>query len=116
MLKWFKIDKFTTNTGKHECLSKTMSNVFLGTIRTLRYEDGELGRRRGWMSKTRWGPVVPAKNNILKSKQFSNGKAAAIFLSRTNMSTIKDARTILLESYLDDVIDDDEFILLLSMR
>ena len=37
----------------------------------------------------------------------------AIFLSRTNMSTFKDARTLLLESYLDGVIDDDdEFILL----
>ena len=35
----------------------------------------------------------------------------AIFLSRTNMSTFKDARTLLLESYLDGVIDDDEFIL-----
>ena len=30
----------------------------------------------------------------------------AIFVSRTNMSTFKDARTFLLESYLDGVIDD----------
>ena len=36
----------------------------------------------------------------------------AIFVSRTNMSTFKDARTFLLESYLDGVIDDGEFILL----
>ena len=28
------------------------------------------------------------------------------------MSTFKDARTVLLESYLDGVIDDDKFILL----
>ena len=28
---------------------------------TLRYEDGEPGRRRGWMRKTRSSPVVPAK-------------------------------------------------------
>ena len=36
----------------------------------------------------------------------------AIFFSRTNMSTFKDARTLLPESFLDGVIDDDEFILL----
>ena len=79
---------------------------------TLRYEDGELGRRRGWMGKTRSSPVVHAKNKILKIKQFSLGTATAIFLSQTNMSTFKDARTVLLESYLDGVIDDDKFILL----
>ena len=55
---------------------------------------------------------MPAKNKILKSKQFSLGTATAMFLSQTNMSTFKDARTFLLESYLDVVIDDDEFILL----
>ena len=55
---------------------------------------------------------MPAKNKILKSKQFSLGTATAIFLSQTNMSTFKDSRTFLLESYLDVVIDDDEFILL----
>ena len=55
---------------------------------------------------------MPAKNKILKSKQFSLGTATAIFLSQTNMSTFKDARAFLLESYLDVVIDDDEFILL----
>ena len=38
---------------------------------TLRSEDEELGRRRGWMGKTRWSPVMSAKNKILKSKQFS---------------------------------------------
>ena len=81
-------------------------------IGTLRYEDGELGRRRGWMGKTRSSPVVHAKNKILKIKQFSLGTATAIFLSQTNMSTFKDARTVLLESYLDGVIDDDKFILL----
>ena len=32
------------------------------------------------------------------------------------MSTFKDARTFLLESYLDGVIDDDEFILLCRMK
>ena len=70
-------------------------------LRTLRYEDGELGRRRGWMMKTRSSAVVSAKNKILKSKQFSLGTATAIFLSGTNMSTFKDARTLLLESYDD---------------
>ena len=55
---------------------------------------------------------MPAKNKILKNKQFSLGTATVIFLSRTNISTFKDARTLLLESYLDGVIDDDEFILL----
>ena len=64
------------------------------------------------MSKTRSSPVVSAKNKILKSKQFSLGTATAIFLSRTDMSTLKDLRTFLLESYLDGLIDDDEFILL----
>ena len=81
-------------------------------IGTLRYEDGEPGRRRGWMRKTRSSPVVPAQKKILKSKQFSLGTATAIFLSQTNMSTFKDARTFLLKSYLDVVIDDDAFILL----
>ena len=59
-------------------------------------------------------PVVSAKNKILKGRQFSLGTATAISLSQTNMSTLKDARTLLLESYLDvvNVIDDDEFILL----
>ena len=33
----------------------------------------------------------------------------AIFLSQTNMSTFKDARTFLLESYVNGVIDGDEF-------
>ena len=60
----------------------------------------------------RSSPVVPAKTKILKSKQFSLGTAMAIFLSQTNMSTFKDARTFLLESYVNGVIDDDEFILL----
>ena len=55
---------------------------------------------------------MPAKKKILKSKQFSLGTATAIFLSQTNMSTFKHARTFLLKSYLDVVIDDDEFILL----
>ena len=64
------------------------------------------------MSKTRSSPVVSAKNKILKSKQFSLGMATAIFLSQTNMSTLKDLRTLLLESYVDGMIDDDEFILL----
>ena len=86
--------------------------VFPRIIGTLRYEDGELGLRRGWMSKTRSSPVVSAKNKILKSKQFSLGMATAIFLSQTNMSTLKDLRTLLLESYVDGMIDDDEFILL----
>ena len=36
----------------------------------------------------------------------------AISLSPTNMLTFKDARTLLLESYLDGVIGDDEFILI----
>ena len=95
------------------------SNLIVGVfprlgfiLGTLRYEDGELGRRRGWMGKTRSSPVVHAKNKILKIKQFSPGTATAIFLSQTNMSTFKDARTVRLESYLDGVIDDDEFILL----
>jgi len=78
---------------------------------TLRYEDGELGRRRGCMRKTGSSPVAPAKNKILKSKQFSLRTATAIFLSQTNMSTFKDARAVLLESYLDGVIDDDKIIL-----
>ena len=64
------------------------------------------------MSKTRSSPVVPTKNKILKSRQFSLGTATAIFLSRTDMSTFKDARALLLESYLDFVTDDDELILL----
>ena len=55
---------------------------------------------------------MPAKNKILENKQFSLGTATAIFLSRKNISIFKDARTLLLESYLDGVIDDDEFILL----
>ena len=55
---------------------------------------------------------MPAKNKILKSKQFSLRTATAIFLSQTNMSTFKDARTVLLESCLDGVIDDDKIILL----
>ena len=38
--------------------------------------------------------------------------ATAISLSPTNMLTFKDARTLLLESYLDGVIGDDEFILI----
>ena len=62
------------------------------------------------MSKTRSSYVVPAKNKILKSKQFSLGTTTAIFLSRTDMSTFKEARTLILESYLDRVIDDDELI------
>ena len=66
----------------------------------------------GVVGKTRSSPVVHAKNKILKIKQFSLGTATAIFLSQTNMSTFKDARTVLLESYLDGVIDDDKFILL----
>ena len=66
----------------------------------------------GGMGKTRSSPVLHAKNKILKIKQFSLGTAMAIFLSQTNMSTFKDARTVLLESYLDGVIDDDKFILL----
>ena len=65
------------------------------------------------MSKTRSSPVVPVKNKILKGKQISLGTAMAISLSQTNMSTLKDARALLLEIYLDvvNVIDDDEFIL-----
>ena len=55
---------------------------------------------------------MPAKNKILKSKQFLLGTAMEIFLSQTNMSTFKDVRTFLLESYLDGAIDDGEFILL----
>ena len=55
---------------------------------------------------------MPAKNKILKNKQLSLGTATAIFLSRKNISIFKDARTLLLESYLDGVIDEDEFILL----
>ena len=51
---------------------------------------------------------MPAKNKILKSKHFSLGTATAIFLSRTNLSTFKDARTLLLESFLDGVIEDEE--------
>ena len=66
----------------------------------------------GMDEEARSSPVVPAKNKMLNSKQFSLGRATAIFLSKTNMSTFKDARTFLLESYLDVVIDDDEFILL----
>ena len=68
------------------------------------------------MNKTRSSLVVPAQNKIIKSKHFSPGTATVIFLSRTNMSTFKDARTILLESYLDGVIDDDEFILQYTMK
>ena len=68
------------------------------------------------MSKTRSSPVVPAKNKIIKSKHFSLGTAKVIFLPRTYMSTFKDARTLLLESYLDGVIDDDEFILQYTMK
>ena len=64
------------------------------------------------MSKTRSRTVVSAKNKILKSKQFSLGTATVTFLSRTDMSTLKDLRTFLLESYLDGMIDYDEFILL----
>ena len=64
------------------------------------------------MRKTKSSPVVHAKNKILKSKQFSHGTVTTIFLSQTNMSTFKDARTVLLESYLNSVIDDDKFILL----
>ena len=83
------------------------SHIFLPSfahiIGTLRYEDGELGRRRAWMGKTRSSPVVHAKNKILKIKQFSLGTATAIFLSQTNISTFKDARTVLLESYLGPV-------------
>ena len=39
--------------------------VFPRIIGTLRYEDGELGLRWGWMSKTRSSPVVsaPKKKN-----------------------------------------------------
>ena len=43
-------------------------------IGTLRYEDGELRRRRAWMRKTRSSPVVHAKNKILKSQQFDDDK------------------------------------------
>ena len=89
---------------------RSLFHCFSGRVSLTR--DGELGRRRGWMRKTRSSPVVPAKKKILKSKQFSLGTATAIFLSQTNMSTFKDARTFLLKSYLDVVIDDDEFILL----
>ena len=32
MLKWFKIDKFTIKTGKHEQHSNTMQNVFPRTL------------------------------------------------------------------------------------
>ena len=66
------------------------------------------------MSKTRSSAVVPVKNKILKGKQISLGTTTAISLSQTNMSTLKDARALLLEIYLDvvNVIDDDEFILL----
>ena len=87
-------------------------SFYLIILGTLRYEDGELGWRRGWMSKTRSGPVVPAKSKILKRKQFSVGTATAIFLSPTDMLTFKDARNFLLESFLVGVIDDDELILL----
>ena len=62
------------------------------------------------MSKTRSSYVVPAKNKILKNNQFSLGTTTAIFLSRTDMSTFKEARILILESYLDRVIDDDELI------
>ena len=80
---------------------------------TLRYANGGLGLQRGWTSKTRSSLVVSAKEKILRSKQFSLGKAMAIFTFHEQIvSTFKDARTILLESYLDGVIDDDEFILL----
>ena len=106
----------TINYSKKTILSLSAYHFHLVTLMfkvgTLRYEDGELGGRRRWMRKTRSSPVVPAKNKILKSKQFSLGTATALFLSQTNMSTFKDARTFLLESPLDVVIDDDEFILL----
>ena len=85
---------------------------YLIVLGTLRYEDGDLGRRRGWMSKTRSSPVVPAKSKILKIKQFSVGTATALFLSRTDMSTFKSDRNLLLESYVDGVIEDDKLILL----
>ena len=39
-----------------------LSPVLVLTLGTLRYEDGELGRRLNRMSKTRSSPVVPAKN------------------------------------------------------
>ena len=68
------------------------------------------------MSKTRSSPVVPAKNKIIKSQHFSLGTAKVIFFPRTNMSTFKDGMTLLLESYLDGVIDDDEFILQYTMK
>ena len=71
---------------------------YLIILGILRDADGELGRQRGWMSTTRSSPVVPAKNKILKGKQFSVATATAIFLSRTDMSTFKEARTLLLES------------------
>ena len=85
---------------------------YLIVLGTLRYEDGDLGRRRGWMSKTRSSPVVPAKSKILKIKQFSVGTATALFLSRIDMSTFKSDRNLLLESYVDGVIEDDKLILL----
>ena len=73
----------TMETDVDLCLSLVPS-----TLGTLRYEDGEPGRRREWMRKTRSSPVVPVKKKILKSKQFSLGTATAIFLSQTNMSNL----------------------------
>ena len=96
-----------------EQLVSIETSVLLAVKGTLRYENGGLGRRRGWTSKTRSCPVVPAKDKILNSKQFSLGTATAIFTFHEQIvSILKDARTLLLESYLDGVIDDDVFILL----
>ena len=66
------------------------------TIGTLRYQDGKLGRRQHWKSKTGTSPVVPAKNKILKRVVFS-----CIFRFITAMASFKDARNLLLESYND---------------
>ena len=64
------------------------------------HQDGKLGRRRHWKSKTGTSPVVPAKNKILKRVVFS-----CIFRFITAMASFKDARNLLLESYNDGMVD-----------
>ena len=49
------------------------------TLRTLRYEDGELRRGRHCKSKTGTSPVVAAKNERLKIVYFCVGRRRRYF-------------------------------------
>ena len=94
-----------------EQLVSIETSVLLAVKGTLRYEIGELARRRGWTSKTRSSPVVSARERIYFRASNWDGNGDIHFTNKI-VSTFKDDRCLLLESYLDGVIDDDEFILL----